>query len=93
MEYPHDNNRGAGDLEDDPIVPKQQMTIGGAKEFAFRYEGATLRKHFQCSDLFFQTQNKGRGRFRIIRGDVIPYFGRIRLGRCGQINAEFFWHV
>src|SRR3990172_8104268 len=93
MQYPQDDYPGPDNLEDGPVIAVHQVTIGSAEKFVFRNRRAALRKVFECADLLFQTQDKGSCRLRFVLGDILPYFGYIRLSGCGNVNAEFFLHA
>lgn len=60
MQHPQGDHPGADDLEDGPVITVQQMAIGGAERFVFRYKRAAFGKTFRCADLLLQAPDKGR---------------------------------
>ncbi len=55
------------------------MAIGSTEQLVFRNKRAALWEVLKRDYLLFQTQDKGSSSFRLVVGDILPYFGDILL--------------
>lgn len=93
MHYPKNDHPGPGDLEDSPIVPVQEMAIGGPEEFVFRNERTALGKSLQRSDLLLDATDKRGCRVGIVMWNVLPNLSDIRLCDGSNLNPVYCGHA